>query len=76
MLRRVVVERQQLVKVIGNLRGSLGEPRPVGRVEGLRCVLGRGGAPPSRSGNAASLVACLRQSGAGLGVIQSHSRPI
>jgi hypothetical protein len=37
-----VVERQQLGQVVGDLRGGLGELRPVGGVErlhGVECVL-------------------------------------
>ena len=37
MLGREVVKRQQLVQVISDLRGSLGELRPVGALERLRC---------------------------------------
>src|SRR2546430_4621779 len=33
VLRWVVVEREQLVQVIGDLRGGLGELRPIGGVE-------------------------------------------
>ena len=45
VLARVVVERQQLVRVVGDLRGGLGELRAVGgpeslhRGEGVRLVL-------------------------------------
>ena len=46
VLGRVVVEGQQLLQVVGDLRGGLGELRPVGgleslhRGEGVRLVLG------------------------------------
>ena len=33
MLGRVVVERQQLVEIVGDLRDGLGELRPVGALE-------------------------------------------
>jgi hypothetical protein len=36
MLGGIVVEREQLVKVIGDLRGGLGELRAVGGIERLR----------------------------------------
>ena len=35
VLARTVIERQQLVEVVGDLRGGPGELRAVGRVEGL-----------------------------------------
>jgi hypothetical protein len=40
VLGRVVVERQQLLLILGDLGGGLGELRPVGGGEGLDCLAG------------------------------------
>jgi hypothetical protein len=40
VLGGVVVERQQLVEVVGELRDRLGKLRPVGGIERLRGVQG------------------------------------
>ncbi len=78
MLGGVVVERQQLVQVIGDLCGRLRELRAVGRVEGLRRGAGVVlvlGAPDLREGFLRSWVSGLGSAASTFAVLWNQQRP-
>jgi hypothetical protein len=66
VVRGVVVEREQLIKIVGDLRDRLGELRPIGGLERLHRRLGVGlvlGAPDLGQGILRPGMSGLRQRG-------------